>query len=179
MATAQGPQFPPLPPLNPGADGYSVPPPGRWSCSRTQFEAEFVCGDPFRASLVADLDSYWGQQTRHGLVVLSYWIGGSFVSDKAQPRDIDFTAIIDGASSNPDLSASDWTNPGPGWKYQVHPEVGRTLNVDAYALAKFPDGHPLTSVYHQQRGQWDDWWQRSRATGEALTRGYVEVVSWL
>src|SRR5271166_1886234 len=93
VATSRGSKLPSLPPLNPGPDGYSVPPPGRWSCSRQQFEAEFVDGkNPIRRRLVDDLDAYWDQQTRHGLVVSSYWIGGSFVSDKDQPGDIDFTA---------------------------------------------------------------------------------------
>jgi len=61
--------------------------------------------NPIRQSLVDDLDTYWDQQTRHGLVVTSYWIGGSFVSDKDQPGDIDFTAVIDGGSS---LSGIGW-----------------------------------------------------------------------
>jgi hypothetical protein len=179
MTRAGGSKLPSLPPLIPGPDGYSVPPPGRWTCSRAQFEAEFMIGRaPIRRRLVEDLDTYWNQQTRHGLAVLSYWIGGSFVSDKAQPGDIDVTAIIDGAASVPDKSAADWINPRRRWKTQIHPEVGRLLLVDAFGLIKYPDRHPRLPDYHRLRGHWDDWWQRSRATGEALTRGYVEVVGW-
>lgn len=181
MSTAGGPSsLPSLPPLAPGADGHAVLPPGRWSCSRSDFESVFLVGrSAVRQDLVDDLDTLWEQQTRHGLVVLAYWIGGSFVSDKPYPGDIDIAAIIDGPSSSPDPSAlSDWVNPGRRWKSQVHPEVGRLLNVDAFGLVKYADSHPRISDYHQLRGYWDDWWQRSRTTGEALSRGYVEVVSW-
>lgn len=112
-------------------------------------------------------------------MVSAYWIGGSFVSGKDRPADIDFTAIIDGGSSTPDSSAlADWTNPAKKWAHQVHPDVGRLLQLDAYGLVKLPDRHPGMDDYHQTRGYWDDWWQRSRATGEALARGYVEVVDW-
>jgi hypothetical protein len=180
MARPGGTRRPPLPPLRPGPDGYPVLPPGRYSCTRRQFENRFVKGkDPIRRALVEDLDTYWDQQSRHGLVVLAYWIGGSFVSGKDRPADIDFTAVIDGRSSSPDCSALlDWTNPAKKWAHQTHPEVGRFLQVDAYGFVKYPDGHPRMDDYHRTRGYWDDWWQRSRATGEALARGYVEVVGW-
>jgi hypothetical protein len=60
--------------------------------------------------LLNDLDTYADQQARHGLVVSSYWIGGSFVSGKNRPGDLDFTAVIDGSASSPDPAAlSDWT----------------------------------------------------------------------
>jgi hypothetical protein len=179
MATPGGSHLPSLPSLIPGADGYMVPPPGRWTCSRAQFEAAFVQGGrPIRQRLVDDLDTYWDQQTRHGLAVLSYWIGGSFVSDKAQPGDIDVTAVIDGGASSPDKTAQDWINPRDKWKHQVHSDVGRLLLLDGFAVVKYPDGSPLIADYYRLRGHWDDWWQRSRASGQALTRGYVEVVDW-
>lgn len=171
---------PPLPTMEPGADGYPVLPPGRHTCSRRQFENRFVKGlDPVRRELVDDLDQYAEQQARHGLVISTYWIGGSFVSGKAHPGDLDFTAVIDGAASSPDPAAlSDWTNPRNHWALHVHPDVGRLLRLDAFGIVKYPDGDPRIHVYHQARGYWDDWWQRSRASGQALARGYVEVVDW-
>jgi hypothetical protein len=168
-----------LPTLLPGPDGYGVLPPGRWTCSRAEFEVLFLkAGGVTRAPLFADLDIYAEQQARHGLVVTSYWIGGSVVSNKPRPGDIDFTAVIDGSASTPDASHQDWLNPGPRWKHHAHPDIGKFLRVDGYAIVKVPDTHPLLADYYGLRGEWDDWWQRSRATGAALTKGYVEVVDW-
>jgi hypothetical protein len=180
MAGPRRRRRPPLPAMEPGADGYPVLPPGRYTCSRRQFENTFVKGkDPIRRKLLDDLDTYADQQARHGLVVSAYWIGGSFASGKDRPGDIDFTAVIDGSASSPDRTAlSEWTNPRNRWAHQVHPEVGRLLQVDAFGIVKYPDGHPRMRDYHEARGHWDDWWQRSRATGQALARGYVEVVDW-
>ncbi|WP_435405283.1 DUF6932 family protein [Mycolicibacterium hippocampi] len=170
---------PPLPSLQPGPDGYSVLPPARYTCTRRQFERKFVRGNRFREELVEDLDIYRRQQAKRGLVVSAYWVGGSFVSDKDQPGDIDFTALIDGAASTPDPAAiRDWTNPGKKWARQIHPDVGRLLRLDAYGIVKYPDGDPRLQSYHELRGYWDDWWQRSRKTGQSLSRGYLEVVDW-
>jgi hypothetical protein len=132
-----------------------------------------------RKRLFDDLDDYAEQQARHGLVVLSYWIGGSVVSDKGRPGDIDVTAVIDGPASRPDAGVGDWLNPGRTWQQNIHPDVGKLLRVDGYAIVKQPDTHPRLADYYRLRGQWDDWWQRSRATGASLTKGYVEVVDWI
>ena len=173
------PQDVPLPPLQPGPEHRRSLPPGRWSCTRAEFEKVFLRPDrATRQRLIDDLDVFAGQQAKHGLVVSAYWIGGSFVTGKLHPGDIDFTAVIDGTASTPDAGAGDWLNPGKRWQHQVHRDIGRLLLVDAYALVKLPDAHPRNPDYHRLRGQWDDWWQRSRATGEALARGYVEVVDW-
>jgi hypothetical protein len=175
-----GRRRPPLPAMEPGPDGYPVLPPGRYTCTRRQFENRFVKGhDPRRRALVADVDAYADQQARHGLVVSSYWIAGSFVSGKDRPGDVDFTAVIDGPASSPDpVALSDFTNPRDHWAHHIHPDVGRLLKLDAFGIVKLPDGHPQQRVYYELRGYWDDWWQRSRATGQALARGYVEVVDW-
>lgn len=169
----------PLPSLVAGPDGHAVLPPGRWTCSRADVEAVFLRAHrATRQRLLDDLDIYAEQQARHGLVVMSYWIAGSVVSDKRRPGDIDFTAVIDGPASTPDFSARAWLSPGRTWQHNVHPDIGKLLRVDAYAVVKYADTDPRIGVYHRLRGSWDDWWQRSRATGQALTKGYVEVVDW-
>ncbi|WP_157788855.1 DUF6932 family protein [Rhodococcus rhodochrous] len=161
-----------------GPDGYSVLPPGRWTCTTDDFKARFVQGlpdAPRRKQIIEDLEEYQRQQQACGLVVTSYWIDGSFTSAKLNPGDIDVTAIIDGAASSPTGNAHHWINPGSQWKSIPHPDVGRTLLVDGFAVVKVPDGHPAMSDYQQMRGYWDDWWQRCRGTGEAESKGYVEV----
>lgn len=131
-----------------------------------------------RKRLFDDLDVYAEQQALHGLVVSSYWIGGSVVSDKRLPNDIDVTAVVDGPASTPDPAAAAWLSPGSTWKHNIHPDIGKLLRIDGFAMVKVPDSHPAIGDYHRLRGYWDDWWQRSRASGEALTKGYVEVVDW-
>jgi hypothetical protein len=64
------------------------------------------------------------------------------------------------------------------WQHKIHPDVGKLLRVDGFAIVKAPDSHPGIEDYYRLRGYWDDWWQRSRTTGAALTKGYVEVVDW-
>ncbi|GAJ83640.1 hypothetical protein NBRGN_065_00360 [Nocardia brasiliensis NBRC 14402] len=170
-----------LPDLVAGAEGYSVLPPGRWTCTRDEFRQQFVNNLPDstrRKQLTEDLDEYRRQQQACGLVVMSYWIDGSFATAKLNPGDIDITAIVDGSASQFTPAARDWLNPGPRWKSLAHPNVGRTLLVDGYSVVKLPDQHPEAWVYHMLRGKWDDFWQRCRATGEATSKGYVEVMPW-
>lgn len=128
-----------------------------------------------RERILTDFLTYRDQQLRCGLAVTSYWIDGSFTSDKIDPGDIDITAIIDGSASTPVDDFDDWLLPGDRWKTLPHPRVGRTLLVDGYAVVKVPDNHPSSAGYQQLRGYWDDWWQRCRATGEQESKGYVEV----
>jgi hypothetical protein len=169
-----------LPALVPGPDGHDVLPPGRWTCTRAEFESVFVRPDiGVRRKLIEDLDVYAEQQLKNGLVVTSYWLAGSFVSSKTFPGDIDVTAVIDGSASTPSAGAHDWMTPKDRWKHHIHPDVGRLLLVDGYSITKVPDTHHGLDDYHRLRGYWDDWWQRCRVTGAKLARGYAEVVDWL
>lgn len=154
-------------------------PRGRYTCSFDVFARRFVHNRTVdkarRNQILDDFVAYREQQLRCGIVVTSYWVDGSFTSDKLDPGDIDITAIVDGTGSTPVDDYDDWLNPRDKWKTLPHPRVGRTLLVDGYAVVKMPDNHPECEVYQRMRGYWDDWWQRSRATGEQETKGYVEV----
>ncbi|MFR9751348.1 DUF6932 family protein [Nocardia sp. 004] len=164
-----------------GFDGYEVLPPGRYTCNRDEFKERFVQNLPDserRMQIFEDLEEYQKQQLACGLIVISYWIDGSFTTNKLNPSDIDITAIIDGAASSPTPVADDWINPADCWKNNAHPSVGRTLLVDGYGVVKLPDTHPDVKKYHELRGYWDDWWQRCRGTNEATRKGYVEVKPW-
>ncbi|WJJ11496.1 hypothetical protein P9990_23545 [Prescottella equi] len=168
-----------LPDFIAGVDGYEVLPTGRWTCTEQCFIDRFVTDLPDsqrRKEIFDDFTQYRAMQAQAGLVVISYWIDGSFTSGKLNPGDIDVTAVIDGENSAPKPGYEDWMTPMDKWKSLVHPEVGRTLLVDGYSIVKTPDSHPNISAYHQMRGYWDDFWQRSRGTGEAASKGYVEVM---
>jgi hypothetical protein len=61
-----------LPGFVPGMDGYEVLPRGRHSCTRAEFETQFVHGlpdSPRRELIYADFLALAGAQAAHGLVV--------------------------------------------------------------------------------------------------------------
>lgn len=166
-----------LPGFIDGPDGLKVLPPGRHSCTVAEVHACFVAGRPdeaHRQRLFDDWQAFWDQQLAHKLAVIAHWVDGSFTSDKVMPNDIDFSSLIDGTVM-PKAGYESWLSPGPTWKTCTAPIVNRLLLVDAYAVVKVPDAAPDAQHWLAARGKWDDWWQRSRVTGEALAKGYLEV----
>ncbi|KXI19309.1 hypothetical protein HMPREF3227_00605 [Corynebacterium sp. CMW7794] len=121
--------------------------------------------------------------------IRSIWIGGSFLTTKPSPGDIDVTVLVDGATINQLIQACD---PRVSFLDQaVLREFLKqnALRIDAYFLPWNPliTGKPSedTNVYNQQRGYWDDWWQRQRQgrkmdnpdlTWTAPRQGYLEVI---
>ncbi|GAA3816412.1 hypothetical protein GCM10022273_28960 [Cellulomonas soli] len=173
-----------LPTLVPGADGYPVLPRGRYTVTMSDVRDNFVVArsdGAWRGQLMDDLERYIELLDRLGLALDSVWLDGSFISGKVTPGDIDCSPVIDAARSAPDPSITAdlndmWIAPRNRWKHEPVPGIGRTLNLDIYGIVKVPDAHPGHGTYAALRGHWDDWWQRSRATGETLAKGYVEVV---
>jgi hypothetical protein len=114
------------------------------------------------------------------------WLSGSFLSPKAEPDDVDCVYVVP-APGIEALSGRDRRVFGLFSWNRLRAETG--LRVDAFVLP-WPlipgvDRKPQDSVYHQDRGYWDDLWQRRRSgpkdspspPEDALPRrGYVEVV---
>lgn len=168
-----------VPALVDGADGYRVLPVGRYTVPMSDVSRHFIEGRPdqeHRARLWRDFEEFTRGQLKSGLKALSFWLDGSFISGKSYPNDIDFTTIVDGLASQPIGLYDSYLNCGPAWQKKPHPELGRTLAIDAYAIVKGSDGDPAHAAYLSGRGYWDDWWQRSRATSEELSKGYLEVL---
>lgn len=122
--------------------------------------------------------------------IRSIWIGGSFLTKKPSPGDIDATVLVDGATINQLIQARD---PRASFLDQaVLREFLKQndLRIDAYFLPWNPlitTGNPseATNIYNQQRGYWDDWWQRQRQgrkidnpdlTWTVPRQGYLEVI---
>jgi hypothetical protein len=183
-------------------------PTGRVSLSWDEAEAMLVAAFPHsatRGSLWAGLERYTaefakvedrfgdkGYEELRGMTLLkAFWLGGSFVSAKQNPKNIDLTVIYD--KSARDLLKS---RPGSGWMVQA---FQRDRCRAEYGVSPLPMGYrPIASVfqhgtlppadqtYLRERGAWDDWWQRCRTPGvddeqpsietAAAVRGYVEVV---
>jgi hypothetical protein len=119
------------------------------------------------------------------------WLGGSFISLKHDPKNVDVTVFIDG-----DLADSCRGIPGvAGLKKLAHRDgmlsqymVSPCIVRQRYFRSPFRAqliGNPGIEDYVMMRGAWDDWWQRVRPAGEpkgeptkesaTAFRGYLEV----
>ncbi|MFE2277142.1 DUF6932 family protein [Streptomyces sp. NPDC059454] len=119
------------------------------------------------------------------------WLGGSFVSTKLDPRNIDATLLIDIRAERAVRG-----RPGSKWltdAFKSRDSIKRKYGVSPVRVGYQPVGHVfrpehMTSeerTYFMQRGVWDDWWQRCRLPGQAdrspsetsavPARGYLEV----
>ncbi|WP_367321347.1 hypothetical protein [Streptomyces sp. HUAS ZL42] len=119
------------------------------------------------------------------------WLGGSFVSAKPDPRNIDATLLIDTRAERAVRG-----RPGSKWlttAFKSRDSIKRTFGVSPVRVGYQPVGHVFQPermtaeerTYFMQRGVWDDWWQRCRLPGRAdcspsedsavPARGYLEV----
>ncbi|HEY9476415.1 MAG TPA: hypothetical protein VIS06_21520 [Mycobacteriales bacterium] len=125
-----------------------------------------------------------------GGIIRFVWFGGSFISGKLDPGNIDMTVFYEY-----DLFAQCSGQEGIGVlrklfkrdsmlrRYRVSP----ICVPSTYVRSPFQIGEANTAGhnYFLHRGAWDDWWQRVRPTGEPKgeptpesspsRRGYVEV----
>lgn len=119
------------------------------------------------------------------------WLGGSFVSAKTDPRNVDVTVLIDVRAERAVRG-----RPGSKWlstAFQSRDNMLRKFGVSPVRVGYQPVGHVFRPerftaeerTYFMERGVWDDWWQRCRLPGRtdrspsresaAPARGYLEV----
>ena len=168
-----------IPPLN--DDGFL--PPGRWGASLDEVRSYFA-QDPSsrRAEVWAEFESAL-RLLRSAVRVSRVWVGGSFVSVKEEPGDVDTVFfvradhILRAQSSEDDSQILTLAASGHHFK-----EV-TGLRVDSFLVAWPLEVGADVTGYQQLRGYWDDWWERCRrqpgdpVESEAYQRrGYVEVI---
>jgi hypothetical protein len=136
-----------------------------------------------------DLQDQYEQELQGRDLVHYLWMGGSFVSNHLDPRNLDLSVVYDAEAR--DLIKG---RRGSAWlveafsrdsiaQYRLSP-----LAVPYRAIASPFQSHALSEAeqsYLRERGAWDDWWQRCRAQGVAYrgptvhtvgtARGYLEV----
>jgi hypothetical protein len=191
-----------VPPFGPG---------GYLPCGRYQLDMDeawgLLVGDPgfsrsaTRQVLWDGLTSYVltfeGIQQRYAELLDAHpiihhlWVGGSFVSTKLDPEDIDLTVFTDAVALEMIKGRS-----GSGWikeafqRDKVRAEYGLEPHQIKYiAVPHVFRPQEMTSLeldYFRDRGRYDDWWQRCHS-GDAETkaeptmdtavpaRGYLEV----
>ncbi|MEE1786880.1 hypothetical protein PUR71_28835 [Streptomyces sp. SP17BM10] len=108
------------------------------------------------------------------------WLGGSYVSAKLDPRNIDATFFMDVEVEDAlrGKEGAGWlTKAFKSWK-SIQTEYGVTpLRVGYRRVATVfrPDEHSaVDQEYFRDRGRWDDWWQRRRLEPPADPRPTVE-----
>lgn len=119
------------------------------------------------------------------------WLGGSFVSTKLDPGNIDATVLVDTRAERVVRG-----KPGSKWlttAFQSRARMREKFGVSPLRIGYRPVAHifepdrftPDERTYFTQRGVWDDWWQRCRLhekddrspseESAAPARGYLEV----
>ncbi|MFJ5099308.1 DUF6932 family protein [Streptomyces sp. NPDC088557] len=180
-------------------------PPGRYRLSPDDAEQMLVADDRFNGSetrpeLWAGLEAYLSRffelEERHadalegkGLVH-AVWLGGSYVSTKLNPHNIDLTVLVDEAASEliKGRVGTKWLNAAFNRKARLAEFGVSPLRVGYRPVASVFRAElldPRDQAYLRERGAWDDWWQRCRLDGADKTepttesaaprRGYLEV----
>jgi hypothetical protein len=158
-------------------------------------------GSLTRSKLWDGLEEYVGRflalEEKHAealgdqVLLRTLWLAGSFVSGKVDPDNIDVTVCVDD-----DARVTLKGKAGSGWlvkafqrqtckeQFGVSPLELRYRRVVSVFQTRVTDA--ADRAYLQDRGGWDDWWQRCRdpeaETGEPTLatvearRGYLEVV---
>lgn len=181
------------------------PPPGRYRVTPEQAFTMLVEDDRFASSPTRSrlwdgferymarfvaLEAMYPEISAEVSLVHCVWLGGSFVSRKLDPDNIDLTVFIE------DEAASAYRGkPGAGWirdaftRVTIKREFGLSpLRVTYRPIPSVfvPDKFTVEDQeYLRDRGAWDDWWQRCRQQGiEKMAptvesarpaRGYLEV----
>ncbi|MFB7579966.1 DUF6932 family protein [Streptomyces hydrogenans] len=183
------------------ADGFL--PLGRYSVSFEEAESMLVDAvefqdSPTRRTLWEGLDRYIQRffaledaYLDDARLIQGVWLGGSFVSSKYEPRNIDAALLIDVEAERAVRG-----NPGSKWltsafksrdsireKFGVSPlRIGYHRVAHVFEPERFT---PEERTYFTERGVWDDWWQRCRLPDQEArspseqsaipARGYLEV----
>ncbi|OLT35085.1 hypothetical protein BJF84_14810 [Rhodococcus sp. CUA-806] len=160
-------------------------PRGRFCVSMDDVNATLVKGPTFlgsgtRGEVWDDFEKLVALIKRKGVRIPAAFLGGSFVTSKVNPSDVDASILID---------ASRITNPST---YDAVVKIAANsknvgLQVDAFVIPWHPDGTQRggDATYCGLRGSWDDFWQRKVAKPDRdppqrvhamPVRGYLEVL---
>lgn len=165
---------------------------GRFGASLEDIKAQYVDAPRFSASTSRrEIWQHFESATegiRSVVPVICVWVGGSFLTDKMDPDDIDLVYWCE------DAHVDQVTDPRARMILQlfagnqVRQETGLRVDTRYCRWHVFAEADRSASVEHlayaQQRGYWDDFWMRKRSgekhaqpqRADALPRrGYFEV----
>jgi len=161
----------PVPPFD--SDGFLEP--GRHVATAAEMKAALVDGIPGsnnRAQLFAAWATHLETLT-YLIEVQRQWIGGSFVSAKLDPGDVDAVSFFDGVvlDALPEQHRR-------LIKYMCSGHSARPYwGCDAFCVAVYAPEHPWHALTEQAIAYWDNWWGHTRAGADSQprARGYLEV----
>lgn len=161
-------------------------PSGRYAVTTGAFASQFADISDHRKAIWHEWEAATALLREH-IKVCAAWIGGSYLTTKESPNDIDCLYIVD-ADHIEDLS--DESRRMLEAFAGGHRLFAAGLRVDSYVLPWVSNSTPQRANeqvrgYHEWRGYWDDLWSKMRSgpKGSAPTRldshprrGYVEVI---
>lgn len=165
---------------------------GRFGASLDEIKSHYVDDPRFAESATrAEIWQHFESATegiRSVVPVVCVWVGGSFLTDKIDPDDIDLVYWCE------DVLVDQVTDPKSRFilemfaKNQVRSVTGLRVDTRYCRWHVFPEADRAQSAEHQSyvlnRGYWDDFWMRKRSGAkdavpqrpDALPqRGYFEV----
>lgn len=157
---------------------------GRWVATPDEVAAAFVAGQSERRQQVwADWLALTEAMREVVGVLPAAWLGGSFLTDKDEPNDIDSVYVVEShrvLGAKIDARAAQFLQIVAD--KQVKDAFG--LQVDCFILEWVPRAGtipaPWAQEYREMRGYWDDLWSRERAADQRTEslplRGYLEVI---
>lgn len=161
----------PLPPFDPS--GFL--PPGRHQTTPAEMKVSLVVTfiNSIRRPAIFERWERHLASLRSLIPVPHQWIGGSFVSAKVEPDDIDVCSFIDGPTADalPEPQQDLIRFMTSGKVAQQH------WTVDSYAIVAYPPGSPHHAKYQQSLQYWSSWWGSARPDSQGVSqpRGFLEV----
>lgn len=166
-----------IPPLN----DAGLLPEGVYPCDETTFEAAFV--SPFLNSNIRASHSYGFKSLRTLARPISppvtQWVGGSFVTTKEEPKDLDVLSFVDidalNARSKDEIDRINELLDGR--------EVTKTrFGCHTFLQPSCPQGHPYYRFFERERIYWRKWFGKSKDTMSAdghkvpgVPKGFVQI----
>lgn len=175
-----------IPPLD---TALGALPPGRFQVTLDELRAsQFVTGSQYRQELFAEWEVAT-QVLRETVPVCVAWVGGSFVTDRDEPNDVDTVYILDNYDVE-GLSEDDATVIHTySESHKFREEFGMRVEPAVLKWVPIDGAVPLEEgfEYRELRGFWDESWSKMRPRGPhemvpgtrlgALPRrGYLEVI---
>lgn len=172
---------------------HGLLPIGRFPATQAEVATQFVTDAAWATSTTRN--QIWQDWlvalawVKNVLPVPCVWLGGSFLTSKTDPDDLDVVFVLDArqaaAVADPfDRAFLLLVSSGKAFRHST----GKRLDTFVINWVPDPDGQKLApgfAQYADARGYWDDLWQRKiagpksspRVPADALPRrGYLEVV---
>ncbi len=99
---------------------------------------------------------------------VTQWIGGSFTTNKLNPRDIDLLTIVNHETfaEKHDLIEKEFRK-----------KAKLLYGVDAYVIASYPEEHEKFPLFQGNLIYWDNQFSKTRKNraGKRFKRGYIQI----